>query len=164
MDANTAEGLKTFLIQDLKNEFAATKKVVAAVPEDRKSYTPDAKSKNAGDLAWHIVSVELWFLDSMIKGTFAMDSEPAPPTTIAETVDRYEKGFSALMPGVEALSGEKLAQVMDFFGMQYPAVTYLGFAAKHSIHHRGQLSAYLRPMGAKVPSIYGGSADEPFQM
>jgi uncharacterized damage-inducible protein DinB len=45
--------------------------------------------------------------------------------------------------------------------MQAPAATYLGLLIKHSVHHRGQLSAYLRPMGGKVPAIYGGSADEP---
>jgi len=43
-----------------------------------------------------------------------------------------------------------------------PAVNYLTFVEKHSIHHRGQLATYLRPMGSKVPDIYGGSADEPF--
>ena len=43
------------------------------------------------------------------------------------------------------------------------AVTYLPFMLNHSIHHRGQLSAYLRPMGGKVPNIYGGSYDEPMQ-
>jgi uncharacterized damage-inducible protein DinB len=45
-----------------------------------------------------------------------------------------------------------------------PAVAYLGFLNNHSIHHRGQLAAYLRPMGSKVPNIYGGSFDEPMQM
>jgi uncharacterized damage-inducible protein DinB len=44
-----------------------------------------------------------------------------------------------------------------------PAVLYLGFLNNHTIHHRGELSTYLRPMGSKVPSIYGGSYDEPFQ-
>jgi uncharacterized damage-inducible protein DinB len=44
-----------------------------------------------------------------------------------------------------------------------PAVMYLQFMLNHSIHHRGQLSSYLRPMGAKVPSIYGGSFDEPME-
>jgi uncharacterized damage-inducible protein DinB len=47
---------------------------------------------------------------------------------------------------------------------QLPAAAYLNFANVHCIHHRGQLSAYLRPMGGKVPSIYGGSADEPMNM
>jgi uncharacterized damage-inducible protein DinB len=45
----------------------------------------------------------------------------------------------------------------------FPAVAYLSIMSRHSIHHRGQLAAYLRPMGGKVPNIYGGSADEPFE-
>jgi uncharacterized damage-inducible protein DinB len=63
------------------------------------------------------------------------------------------------------MSPETAAQVTDFYGvMQMPAIKYMNFLIKHSVHHRGQLSAYLRPMGGKVPSIYGGSADEPMQM
>ncbi len=58
-----------------------------------------------------------------------------------------------------------LAAKIPFFGvMNEPLVAYLNMMIVHSVHHRGQLSAYLRPMGAKVPDIYGGSADEPFQM
>ena len=45
----------------------------------------------------------------------------------------------------------------------FPAVIYLSFLIRHQVHHRGQLSVYLRPMGAKVPAIYGGSFDEPWQ-
>ena len=47
--------------------------------------------------------------------------------------------------------------------MQMPNATYLGFANNHSVHHRGQLAAYLRAMGSKVPAIYGDSADEPMR-
>jgi uncharacterized damage-inducible protein DinB len=55
-----------------------------------------------------------------------------------------------------------MTQIVDFFGMmKQPTVAYLGIANNHGIHHRGQLAAYLRAMGSKVPSIYGGSADEP---
>jgi len=57
----------------------------------------------------------------------------------------------------------KLAQDITFAMWTQPAVTYLSLDMSHGIHHRGQLSAYLRPMGAKVPSIYGPSADEPLQ-
>jgi uncharacterized damage-inducible protein DinB len=65
---------------------------------------------------------------------------------------------------LRATSAEKLAQDLDFFGfMKGPAVTFLTMAQSHSVHHRGQLAAYLRPMGSSVPSIYGGSADEPMQ-
>ena len=62
---------------------------------------------------------------------------------------------------VRALSGEELAQIIDFFGiMQLPAVNFIQLTIKHSIHHRGQLSTYLRPMGGRVPGIYGQSADK----
>jgi uncharacterized damage-inducible protein DinB len=54
-----------------------------------------------------------------------------------------------------------LAQIINFFGiMQLPAVSYIQLTIKHSIHHRGQLSTYLRPMGGRVPGIYGQSADK----
>lgn len=64
---------------------------------------------------------------------------------------------------VLAMDGSKLAAVVDFFGMKMPNAQHLVFQAVHNAHHRGQLSIYLRPMGSKVPSIYGGSADEPWQ-
>ncbi|MBI2680442.1 MAG: hypothetical protein HYX25_05475 [Candidatus Solibacter usitatus] len=64
---------------------------------------------------------------------------------------------------LEALSGEELAMPVDFIGLRNdPAVCYLNIANRHSVHHRGQLSAYLRPMGANVPAIYVESADETF--
>jgi uncharacterized damage-inducible protein DinB len=60
---------------------------------------------------------------------------------------------------------KKLAMPISFFGLlNHPAVVYLTLLQNHSIHHRGQLSTYIRPMGGKVPAIYGGSADEPFEM
>jgi uncharacterized damage-inducible protein DinB len=61
---------------------------------------------------------------------------------------------------VRSLADAKLAEEIDFFGMmKLPAVFLIGLMEKHSIHHRGQLSAYLRPMGCKVPGIYGPSGD-----
>jgi len=52
---------------------------------------------------------------------------------------------------------------MEFSGAKFPAVKYLVWTLVHMVHHRGQLTTYLRPMGSKVPSIYGGSYDEPWQ-
>jgi uncharacterized damage-inducible protein DinB len=61
---------------------------------------------------------------------------------------------------VAQLSSEELAKVIDFRGLfQMPAISFLQFAISHTIHHRGQLSMYLRPMGARVASIYGESYD-----
>ena len=84
--------------------------------------------------------------------------------TPKEIASQYEGAVNAAMAKVKALSGAQLAKPINFFGiMDLPAVMYLQFMSNHSIHHRGQLSTYLRAMNAHVPSIYGGSADEPFQ-
>jgi len=62
------------------------------------------------------------------------------------------------------MTPEQLMTPVNFLNVfNLPAVLYLGFLNNHSIHHRGELATYLRPMGSKVPAIYGGSYDEPFQ-
>lgn len=148
----------------MKSETEATKKVIRAIPEDGKSYKPDPKSKTAHELAWHIASTEVWFLSGVIDGKFSMDEGPQAPATIAEIVTWYEKAYAEKVNQLKNLPAEKLLTPIPFFGvMELPAVAYLNFLNLHSAHHRGQLSTYLRPMGSKVPSIYGGSADEPFQ-
>lgn len=78
----------------------------------------------------------------------------------ADAIVRYEKHVPGALDRVRAMSGEQLANVIDLFGMvQAPGVNFLAMAIKHSVHHRGQLSTYLRAMGGKVPGIYGPSAD-----
>jgi uncharacterized damage-inducible protein DinB len=68
--------------------------------------------------------------------------------------------YTSSLAQVESLNGEQLAKSVDFRGMfQLPAVSFIHLAMNHTIHHRGQLSTYLRPMGGKVPSIYGESYD-----
>jgi uncharacterized damage-inducible protein DinB len=61
------------------------------------------------------------------------------------------------------MSAEQLSTPVQFFTFNFPAAFYLAFMNNHSIHHRGELATYLRPMGSKVPSIYGGSYDEPIK-
>jgi len=157
------------MIGGFEFESPTTRKVIAAIPDDKSSYQPDPKAKNAKQLAWHIVASEEWFLKSVIAGGFNMEGDgeeklPAGVSTIDDILAYYDKNVPPLVEQVRKLSGEKLAAPVDFFGVfKQPNVTYLGFLLNHSVHHRGQLSTYLRPMGSKVPSIYGGSADEPFQ-
>ena len=82
--------------------------------------------------------------------------------SVKDVVSFYNREFPARVKQLRALPADKLTRSVDFFGkMQLPAAGYLGLANNHSVHHRGQLAAYLRAAGGKVPSIYGGSADEP---
>jgi len=151
----------------IEQEWETTKKVLLAIPDKNQDYRPDPKSKTALELAWHIVSTEVWFLDGLIKGEFAMEETARPENTetVAGMIAFYENTVPALVEKLKAVPDGKLAEDVNFFGLlSQPAVTYLMFLIVHSVHHRGQLSAYLRAMGGKVPSIYGGSADEPFEM
>jgi uncharacterized damage-inducible protein DinB len=149
----------------IQGEFETNKKVIRAVPDDKKSYKPDPKSMSAHELAWHIPTSEVFFLDGVLNGKFEMTGEqpPAPPT-IGAILEWYESVHKDRISKLQSLAADKLVQPVDFFGvMELPAVAFLNLMNLHTSHHRGQLSAYLRPMGSRVPSIYGGSADEPFQ-
>jgi uncharacterized damage-inducible protein DinB len=94
--------------------------------------------------------------------------EAKPPATLKTGKDIAAWYAAELPKGVarlRAIPADTLAKELDFFGMfKLPAVAYLQFLLKHSVHHRGQLAAYLRAMGSTVPNIYGGSFDEPLQM
>jgi uncharacterized damage-inducible protein DinB len=157
----------TFLLQmalpALKNEHRVTRKIIEAVPADRGDYRADEISMSALELAWHIASAENFFLDGAAAGEFNYKdgSRPESIRNAEDVAAWYGEAFHANFERLTRLTGEQLVKVIDFRGrFQYPAVTYLQFALNHSIHHRGQLSVYLRPMGAKVPSIYGESYDD----
>jgi len=147
----------------LKNEHRLTKRIIEAIPPDKGDYRPDPASMSALDLAWHMATAEHLFLDAIASGKF--DFKPAPrPDSLrsgADVAAWYAESFETNFNRLTQLSTEQLLQMVDFRGMfQFPAILYLQFSMNHIIHHRGQLSAYLRPMGAKVPSIYGDSYDD----
>ena len=167
MNAEQAKFLTEYFTNMLEHEGKTTAKVLAAVPDSGRNYKPDPKSRSAWELTTHLALGDVWFLDSIIAGKFDFDptgeeKAAAQFKNVKEVVDFYNREHPARIKQLRALPSEKLTKVVDFFGMmQVPNASYLGFANNHSIHHRGQLAAYLRAMGSKVPSIYGGSADEP---
>jgi uncharacterized damage-inducible protein DinB len=155
-------GFRDLVCNGLTREMETTKKVIAAIPDARsRDYRPDPKARNAFELAWHVVSTEVQMLDEIADGKFNMEPRFQEPKTLGEVLAWYESNLPRAVARVRALNEQQLTKAVDFYGaFNYPAVFYLPFVTSHSIHHRGQLSTYLRPMGAKVPSIYGGSADE----
>ncbi len=148
----------------IEREHPTTKRVIGSVPNDKRDYKPHANSRSAWELAVHVANSDVWFLNSIADGQFAWTGEEkAPAPTIDGLAKWYEAEFPKAMARVKALKAEQLLKPVDFFGiMKAPAFLYLQLAQDHTVHHRGQLSTYLRPMGAKVPDIYGGSFDEPF--
>ncbi len=146
----------------LKKEHETTRRVIEAIPLDKGDYRPDPVVKTALELAWHIAATEQRFFSAIAAGAFDFSPMPRPDTITnsAGIVAWFDESFAANLRKLEGLSADALIRMMDFRGMfQLPAVGFLQLAMSHSIHHRGQLSMYLRPMGAKVPSIYGESYD-----
>jgi len=149
-------------IGHLSAEHPVTRRVIDAIPLDKSDYRPDAIGKSAVDLAWHIVGAEHRFMDAVVAGVFNYGNSGRPETmTSGADISRWYAGaFEQDIARIAALPADQLTRPIDFRGiMTLPAVTFLMIGLKHSIHHRGQLSMYLRPMGAKVPSIYGESYD-----
>jgi uncharacterized damage-inducible protein DinB len=160
-----AAGLRDVMLQGLTREMEATKKVLAAVPDAKRDYRPDPKSRTAGELAWHLAVCDVQMTDEIADHKFEMQPRfKDEPRSTADLVAWYDSNFHRAIARVAAMSPEQLCTPVDFYGVfNLPVVLYLSFVNNHSIHHRGQLAAYLRPMGSKVPAIYGGSADEPWQ-
>jgi uncharacterized damage-inducible protein DinB len=153
------------LLDRMELELKATSRTVGAIPDAKKDYRPDPKSRTAWELGWHILVSDVWFLNSLADGKFEFTGVEPPPAadTVAGIVAWYQKEIRAALDRVRTAPVEKLTATLDFFGiLKQPAVLFLIFAHEHLVHHRGQLTAYLRAMGSKVPDIYGGSADEPF--
>ena len=162
MQPEQALFLRDWMLGALKREHSITRGVIDAVPHDKGDYRPDAIVKPAVDLAWHIVGAEHRFMESVVNGAFDFSNtgRPAELRSSGDIARWYGDTFPRDAERVAALPVDTLLKIVDFRGIfQLPAVAYLHTAHIHSIHHRGQLSMYLRPMGAKVPAIYGESYD-----
>jgi uncharacterized damage-inducible protein DinB len=164
MTAEQAEfWLQDILLGTLKNESRITQKILETVPNDKADYRPDAVSKTAMELVRHIAVAENRFLETTINGKFDANAAAIPDSvkTTKEVATWYADSFSKNFERLKQLKGEHLTRMVDFRGLfQRPAVAFLALGMSHTIHHRGQLSSYLRSMGAKVPSIYGESYDD----
>jgi len=167
MTNDQAEFLLTqFYLPQIQNEHKTTSRVIAAVPADKCDYKPHENSMGALQLAWHIAASECFFMNGVVAGKFEPGgSMPESIKTAEDVVTWYNENFAKATGALSGLKGDDLTRMIDFRGVfNFPAIVYIGLMNSHSIHHRGQLSAYLRPMGAKVPRIYGGSGDEPIEL
>ena len=162
MQPEMALGAVQFLSHSIDQESKTTRNVLAAVPAGHENYRPHEKSMTTLELCWHLASSEVWFYNCIADGAFGHGDPKLPEhiKSVADVQAYYDKEHPAALARVSAMDGAAASKVIDFMGMmQFPAVVFLNLAANHVIHHRGQLSVYLRPMGAKVPSIYGPSGD-----
>jgi uncharacterized damage-inducible protein DinB len=164
MTPEEARGLAAYLFQTLDTEFVITRKLLAAVPADQLNFKLGEKGRTTAELMWHMVQSDRGFGEGIASRKLdSFPEEGATPKTAAEIVAAFDRDVLPTFEKVKSLTAEQLATPVNFMNFAtLPVVIYAGWWANHMIHHRGQLSTYLRAMNAHVPSIYGGSADEPF--
>jgi uncharacterized damage-inducible protein DinB len=141
----------------LRLEHTLTRRVLAAIPAAHEHYRPQVDARSAGELARHIVSAEIRFLDGAATGAFAdRDIALEAATDVPGLLDSYDRAFALALERLNATTGDQLARVIDYRGVvRMPALGFVQLAVNHTIHHRGQLSVYLREIGVAVPPIYG---------
>lgn len=161
MNADQAKFLAGVIGQQLQQEWMTTYKVINAIPDANKDYKPEANARSAWELAHHIATCDVGFLNAVNHndfGKFGVETDAKTPAALA---DWYKHEFPKALEKMLSLDGNHLCQIVEAWGaMKLPSVTYAMICNNHMVHHRGQLATYLRPMGGKVPAIYGGSFDE----
>jgi len=150
---------KTLFTTFWDRESRTTQKVLSRIPEGS-DYRPDPKSRTAREIAWQIVCEERLIVDALERGVFEW-TPPPTPETMKEVLEAYEQQAARMTERWEALPAERWDGQLDFFGKPRQASPMAWSFLFDIVHHRGQITTYLRPMGAKVPQIYGPSGDEP---
>jgi uncharacterized damage-inducible protein DinB len=141
------------------NESKTTRTVLARIPEGS-DYRPDPKSRTAQQIAWQIVCEEQMIIEALETGKAEWAPPPMPPS-MKEVLGVYEKQSAGMGGRWKALPAERWDGALEFFGKHRPASPMAWSFLFDIVHHRGQITTYLRPMGSTVPQIYGPSGDEP---
>jgi uncharacterized damage-inducible protein DinB len=155
---------RTFYLKRMEPEIPVFLRVMKALPADKLDYKPHERSTSAGDLAWQIAEELRVLAEITDANDINWESRPRP-ATLDEIVAAYEANAERLRTVVGNLSDARWdGEARFLFGGQEAWKStagdmFWGFLFD-AIHHRGQLSAYIRPMGGKVPSIYGPSGDD----
>jgi uncharacterized damage-inducible protein DinB len=142
-----------------EHESKTTRTVFARIPEGS-TYRPDPKSRTASEIAWQIVCEERMIIDALEGGKAEWNPPPAP-ATMKELLDVYDKESAETIRRWKALPAARWNGALEFFGSSRPASPMAWSFLFDIVHHRGQITTYLRPMGSTVPQIYGPSGDEP---
>ena len=154
---------REFFIRQFKAERPKFVKVIRALPEGKHDYKPHERSSSASGIAWFLV-LELRALVEMINRGENHWQQPKGPTSFTEIAIEYEKSADQMekaLASTDEASWERDAKM--FVGDKLVRTAPLGETIWDfffdAIHHRGQLTTYIRPMGGKVPAIYGPSGD-----
>lgn len=167
--ATSNSRIATALIAEMENEGATTRKCLERVPAEKFDWKPHEKSMTFSRLATHVAEMFGWTNMTVEQPELdfsKMDYKPFEPTTTAELVECFEKNFSAAIESLKGATDEMFMEPWSlrngeqiYFTMPKVAVMR-SMVLNHIVHHRGQLTVYLRLNDIPVPSLYGPSADE----
>ena len=159
---------KQQFLDGFERESATTLKVLKAYPEDQSELKPSERSKPARELA-AMFTMEMALIDATLRGTYTFPPKKSPmPENWKEVIDTFEKTRASTLEALSQATDESLASGTVAFPTapktvgEWPKLEFAWFLLCDQIHHRGQLSVYLRMAGGKLPSIYGPTADEPW--
>jgi uncharacterized damage-inducible protein DinB len=153
---------REFYLERRKAEVPVFLRVLKALPADQLGYKPHDRSPSAEQLVWTLTG-ELRACLDVVEHNRA-EWKPQPPPPLNEMLKLFEQWSNELTDRVSKMDEADWNRIAQFYYdgkviSEQPAGQFLWFILFDAIHHRGQLSAYLRPMGGTVPSIYGPSAD-----
>lgn len=141
------------------DESKTTSKVLSRIPESS-DYRPDKKSRTAQEIAWQILCEEKMLIEALESGK--AEWAPAPvPASMKVVSAAYDAQSASITKRLKKLPAKKWSGKLAWFGKKRPASPMAWSFLFDIVHHRGQITTYLRPMGSTVPQIYGPSADEP---
>jgi uncharacterized damage-inducible protein DinB len=164
--------IKDALLPEFDQEMATTRRVIERLKEDKYDWAPHEKSMKAGRLASHIAEMSVWGTIGLTRESLdlAGGHQPFTASSRAELLAAFDKNVAECRKAIEGTSDEVFMQNWSLLNegnvlMTLPRIAVVrSFVMNHIIHHRGQLSVYLRLTDTAVPSIYGPSADEPGPM
>ena len=155
---------REFFLQRRSMEQRSFNQVFEAVKPDKLDWRPEPKARSARELLGHLIGHEQDVLELLEHGEINHRMQ-VPFTDVNQAVDLFRKAYEAVKAQLESTDDATWEQNNGKFIMdgktvyEFPRRDLGWMLWFDSIHHRGQLSTYLRPMGSKVPSIYGPSAD-----
>jgi uncharacterized damage-inducible protein DinB len=155
---------REFFIQRWESEQPAFLKVLRAVPEGQLRYRPHERSTAAGALAWQLAEEQKQLCELLDTGAINFETSRHPDQA-SDIASAYERATNDLRSRLKSANDDKWASKGNFMSggkvIWSDTVENLCWGYLFDmVHHRGQLSAYLRPIGGKVPAIYGPSADD----
>jgi uncharacterized damage-inducible protein DinB len=157
---------KEQFLSTMARELPTTMRVLKAYPAAKGDLKPHEKSKSARELAWTFVT-DMKASEQALDGAVEFGTMPPAPAGMQEVIATYEQSAATLIERLKSMSDADLNKTIKFFTApkqmgDVRKMDVLWFMMMDSVHHRGQMSVYLRMADGKVPSIYGPSADEPW--